>query len=126
MDGVLTDFDRAYEELTGVDLRGQHLNSSSFWEPISKAGVPFWSDMHWKNDGKELWNYIKPYKPELLSAPSKEESSKIGKFVWVKRNLPGECEQVQRAPAPGCRHSFSPYSVYSTSAAHAKRSISGS
>jgi hypothetical protein len=40
-------------------------------------------------DGKELWNYIKPYNPELLSAPSREESSRIGKFTWVKRNTPG-------------------------------------
>jgi hypothetical protein len=40
-------------------------------------------------DGKELWNYIKGYNPELLSAPSREESSKIGKFTWVKRNIPG-------------------------------------
>ena len=40
-------------------------------------------------DGKSLWNYIKPYSPELLSAPSRSESSKIGKYVWVKNNLPG-------------------------------------
>jgi hypothetical protein len=40
-------------------------------------------------DGKQLWDYIKPYNPQLLSAPSRDESSKIGKFVWVKRNVPG-------------------------------------
>ena len=40
-------------------------------------------------DGKQLWSYIKPHTPELLSAPSKSESSKIGKYVWVKNNLPG-------------------------------------
>ena len=40
-------------------------------------------------DGKQLWNYIKGYNPELLSAPSREESSKMGKRIWVKRELPG-------------------------------------
>lgn len=89
MDGVLTDFDGAYFELTGVDLRGRHLNSVSFWEPISKAGVKFWSDMKWKEDGKELWNYIEKYKPKLLSAPSRENSSRVGKKLWVENNLPG-------------------------------------
>ena len=38
-------------------------------------------------DGQQLWDYISPYNPILLSAPSKEESSKIGKRLWVKRNL---------------------------------------
>ena len=27
---------------------------------------------------------LKPYKPDLLSAPSREDSSRIGKHVWVK------------------------------------------
>ncbi len=40
-------------------------------------------------DGKQLWDYIKQYNPSLLSAPSKEKSSRIGKRVWVKHNLPG-------------------------------------
>ena len=40
-------------------------------------------------DGKELWSYIKSYNPEILSAPSREESSKIGKHVWIKNNIPG-------------------------------------
>jgi hypothetical protein len=36
-----------------------------------------------------LWDYIEKYKPTLLSAPSREESSRIGKRIWVKRNMPG-------------------------------------
>jgi hypothetical protein len=40
-------------------------------------------------DGHELWDYIEKYNPTLLSAPSREESSRIGKRIWVKRNLPG-------------------------------------
>ena len=89
MDGVLTDFDGAYEQLTGEDIRGQHLSNASFWQPIDDAGVKFWYEMGWKADGKELWDYIKKYEPKLLSAPSRENSSRIGKKLWVEKHLPG-------------------------------------
>jgi len=89
MDGVLADFESGYEKLTGVDLKGEFQKGEDFWEPISKAGVGFWAGLKWMPDGQKLWNYIKPYKPDLLSAPSREESSRIGKAVWVKYKLPG-------------------------------------
>jgi hypothetical protein len=90
MDGVLVDFDKGYENLTGMttkeaDAQGKEV----FWEPIAKAGAGFWIKLKWMSDGQQLWDYVSPYNPILLSAPSKEESSKIGKRVWVKRNLPG-------------------------------------
>lgn len=90
MDGVLVDFDRGYQELTGVTTK--HADSQgvdTFWEPLTKAGAAFWIKLKWMPDGKQLWNYIKKYNPELLSAPSREESSRLGKRVWVKRELPG-------------------------------------
>jgi hypothetical protein len=40
-------------------------------------------------DGKQLWEYISKYNPTLLSAPSKNPSSRLGKRLWVKNNLPG-------------------------------------
>jgi hypothetical protein len=40
-------------------------------------------------DGKELYNYIKPNLFALLSAPSSENSSRLGKRLWVKNNIPG-------------------------------------
>jgi hypothetical protein len=45
--------------------------------------------MDWMPDGETYWKYIKKYNPILLSAPSREESSKLGKRLWVKKNLPG-------------------------------------
>jgi hypothetical protein len=90
MDGVLVDFERGYKKLTGIDLKGEYRpGGEDFWKPIEQAGVKYWASLKWMPDGKQLWDYIKPYKPELLSAPSKNESSKIGKYVWVKNNLPG-------------------------------------
>lgn len=89
MDGVLTDFDKAYLELTNIDITNKFYDGPDFWDPINKAGVEFWSDMEWKEDGKELWDYIVKYNPKLLSAPSRQVESRIGKIRWVERELPG-------------------------------------
>jgi hypothetical protein len=90
MDSVLVDFDRGYQELTGMTSQQADANGvEAFWEPLTKAGAKFWITLQWMPDGKQLWNYIKKYNPILLSAPSREESSKLGKRVWVKRELPG-------------------------------------
>jgi len=89
MDGVLVDFERGYEELTGIDLRGEFQKGDDFWDPISEKGVGFWAGLKWMPDGQKLWSYLKPFKPDLLSAPSREDSSRIGKHVWVKHKLPG-------------------------------------
>ena len=89
MDGVLVDFDKGYEDLTGQNIRNTFVSGNDFWEPISKAGSKFWSELEWMKDGKQLWDYIKKYNPPLLSAPSREESSRIGKQEWVDANLPG-------------------------------------
>ena len=91
MDGVLVDFERGYKELTGIDPSSNERpqNPKEFWEPLKQEGVKFWVKLNWMSDGKQLWDYIKPHKPKLLSAPSLEESSKIGKYLWVKNNTPG-------------------------------------
>ena len=89
MDGVLTDFELGYEKLTGIDLKGEFQKGDGFWDPISKAGVGFWAGLQWMPGGKELWAYLKPFNPILLSAPSREQSSRIGKAVWVKHKIPG-------------------------------------
>ena len=90
MDGVLVDFDGGYEKLTGMTTReADEKGPEFFWKPISKAGAKWWITLNWMPDGKQLWDYVKKYNPELLSAPSREEASKMGKRIWVKRELPG-------------------------------------
>ena len=89
MDGVLVDFNKGYYELTGVDLEGRHLNDTNFWDPINKAGYDFWINLEWMSDGKKLWSYIEKYGPELLSAPSRQNDSRVAKHDWVERELPG-------------------------------------
>ena len=90
MDGVLADFERGYEELTGIELQGEfNPEGTEFWDPIQKAGVKFWAGLKWMSDGQRLWDYIKNKDTKLLSAPSRDQSSRIGKHVWVKHKIPG-------------------------------------
>jgi hypothetical protein len=39
-------------------------------------------------DGKRLWKYIEKYNPKLLSAPSRQEDSRVAKLDWVYKELP--------------------------------------
>lgn len=86
MDGVLVDFEKGYKELTGTYSK-DHSDNKTFWQPISDAGASFWANLDWMPDGQELWRYIKKYKPNILSAPSQDPSSRVGKEAWVKIHL---------------------------------------
>ena len=97
MDGVITDFDERFMDYTEKKFKKRippsqyesENGKEAFWDLITKEGVKFWVGMDWMSDGKTYWDYIKKYNPILLSAPSREESSKLGKRLWVKKNLPG-------------------------------------
>lgn len=91
MDGVIVDFERGYNDLTGKEAPGVHstYDKTDFWGAITKAGSKFWADLNWMSDGQQLWNYIKQFNPKLLTAPSREKSSEIGKKEWVNKNIPG-------------------------------------
>lgn len=90
MDGVIVDFEDGYEKLTGKNIKGNHTKGDGdFWQPITDAGVKFWANLEWMSDGKELWKFIKQFNPKLLSAPSREESSRTGKAKWVEKNILG-------------------------------------
>ena len=48
-------------------------------------------------DGQQLWDYIKQYSPTLLTAPSREKSSEIGKQEWIDKNIPGTPVEFRQA-----------------------------
>lgn len=90
MDGVLTNFEARFEHFTGMHpqeyekLKG----TPAFWHLIDvEIGVRFWVGMDWMPQGEELWNFISPYKPDLLTSPSRDNTSRLGKNLWVKNNL---------------------------------------
>ena len=90
MDGVITDFNSQFEELTGMmpnDFESKY-GIKGFWEAIDKAGVGFWRGMKWMPDGEELYNKVSQFDHELLSSPSRGDSSKIGKRLWRRDKTP--------------------------------------
>lgn len=92
LDGCLGAFDEQFQKYSGgisCDDYVIKFGRNEFWEVINKAGSKFWSEIKWLPDGKQLWNYIKPYNPIILTAPSYDPSSKIGKKEWMENNLPG-------------------------------------
>jgi len=90
MDGVITDFNSQFKELTGVDPNEfeAKYGVTGFWEAIDRAGVGFWRGMKWMPDGEELYNKVSQYDHMLLSSPSRGESSKIGKRLWRRDKTP--------------------------------------
>ena len=91
MDGVLVDFEKRFKELTGLKpnpFRDKY-GLDEFWKRIDEAGVGFWVGMDWMSDGKQLYDYIKPNLYSLLSSPSYDNSSRLGKRLWVKNKIPG-------------------------------------
>ncbi len=93
MDGVIADFEKKFYEISGGFTPKEYetkYGREAFWDLIdNKNGVRFWVGIPWMPEGKKLWNYISQYNPTLLSAPSLNNESRLGKRLWVKNNLPG-------------------------------------
>lgn len=105
MDGVLTDFENRFVTLLRKEgpkyyskatiaqvTRPKHFDklegTEEFWKFIDQyIGVEFWSKMEWMPNGKALWNFIQPYNPKILTSPSEDNTSRLGKRLWVKDNL---------------------------------------
>lgn len=96
MDGVLVDFDKGYEELTGKHTKHHDIqDKNNFWRlldlSLKKKGLTeydYWVNLPWMPDGKTLWSFIAPYKPYILTAPSLDPGSKTAKREWVAKELP--------------------------------------
>lgn len=91
LDSVLVDFPEGYKKLTGhyPPPADSPIDKKLFWRPIDKSGGDFWANLRWMKDGTELWNYIAPFEPEILSSPSSSHTSVEGKHRWMKEHLPG-------------------------------------
>jgi hypothetical protein len=92
MDGVITDFDAQFMKASDGIRPSEYernMGKDGFWKLVDGKGVGFWVGMPWMPDGKQYWDYIKEYNPILLSSPSRSETSRLGKRLWVRNQLPG-------------------------------------
>jgi FMN phosphatase YigB (HAD superfamily) len=113
MDGVLCDFDKGYEDLTKMSTaKANTYPKSFFWNFFRKklGKTPeriFWSNLPPQPGGPELWKFIAPYKPNILSAPAidfklsqdqqldpKYNEAIIGKKEWIDKNLYNVGEEI--------------------------------
>ena len=114
MDGVLTDFEKRFVTLLRKEgpkyyskatiaqvTRPKHFDklegTEEFWKFIDQyIGLEFWSDMEWMPQGQILWNFIQPYGPKLLTSPSEDNTSRLGKRLWVRNHLSPAPEVIFR------------------------------
>ena len=103
MDMVLVDFLRgANEQLRreGYPINFDMAPKSDKdlkWELIARK-KDFWATLPPMPDQTKLWNFIKPYKPAILSTPSQKMSeSKPGKRKWVRKHL-GSVKEINLVP----------------------------
>jgi 5'(3')-deoxyribonucleotidase len=105
MDGVLTDFQDRFISLLREEgpkyyskaiiaqvLKPKHFQrlegEEEFWKFIDQhIGLEFWSEMGWMPQGRLLWDFISPHQPKLLTSPSRDNTSRLGKRLWVKENI---------------------------------------
>jgi hypothetical protein len=90
MDGVLTDFEARFDHYAGMSPKEYEnkYGSAAFWNLIDReVGIKFWVGMPWMPQGKQLWDFISPYNPDLLTSPSRDDNSRLGKNLWVRNNL---------------------------------------
>jgi len=95
MDGVLSDFDEGYYQLTGIhthhaDMQGKE----EFWNIFKKAlvdqNIPekeYWANLPIMPGALEIWSKLAPFNPFIITSPSKNPESRRGKEEWVLKNL---------------------------------------
>jgi len=65
----------------------RNYRTRDFMYRLVEDDVDLWANLGWEKGGKQLWNYIKDIPGlEILSAPM-AEGSKVGKRIWVEREL---------------------------------------
>ena len=89
LDAVLVNFNKGLTDLMGFPVTPD-MNigkRDDIWTKVDEGGADFWASMDWMPDGRQLWDAIKDKNPTVLSAPSRDPSSRVGKKMWVRENL---------------------------------------
>lgn len=90
MDGVMADFDRHYHRTFGVaipkrsvfDKDGHNVD----WSAIQRHGS-FYRGIPPMQDFRELWEFIKPHKPVVITGvPNSVPEASDNKVDWVQEN----------------------------------------
>jgi len=99
LDGVLADLFKKMHEVTGHHLINQeddrtHAEDQAAWNKfhdLIKAGESLFSEFDLMPDAHDLWEYVKPYKPNILTATGRWNPEQVDKQKreWVKKHFTG-------------------------------------
>tara|TARA_R100000951_G_scaffold25747_2_gene21862 strand:- start:24 stop:659 length:636 start_codon:yes stop_codon:yes gene_type:complete len=84
------------DELIIADMRGKSVTSKPVIDYMyGRVGndADFWANLPWMPNGRELWEFIAPYEPFILTSPM-QKGSEIGKAFWIDSNLSPAPEKV--------------------------------
>ena len=84
LDGVICNFDKKVEELTGKLLK--NLDEKVMWSIVARHNN-FYGDLEWMPDGKELWDNILHLQPTILTGLPMGNWAKPQKISWCIREL---------------------------------------
>lgn len=98
LDGVMADLEKKMLEVTGHQIQNKEndrgnpeddQNWKKFHDEIA-AGRPLFAEMDMMPDAQKLWDYIKKYKPHILTATGKRNVLSVDKQKreWVQEHLP--------------------------------------
>ncbi len=91
LDGVLADFDRGFQELFGRPKSNNGPAEDEDWERV-RGTKGFYENLPPMPDMMDLWSFIKPFSPVILTGIPKLESvpeATDNKVAWVNKHLPG-------------------------------------
>ena len=96
MDGVLADFDKRAEEILGFPWEKGNFKN---WAVITKH-PNFFSELEPMKDAFDLWEFVRPYNPIILTALPKEETLHLAeqhKEEWIRKYF-GEDVEFRTGP----------------------------
>lgn len=89
MDGVVADFDKRFEDLSGLlpdDFISKN-GKNAFWDLIDeKHKVGFWVGIPPMENAKQLVDFVSQYNYVMLTAPSTKKQSRLGKNLWIRNH----------------------------------------
>jgi hypothetical protein len=90
-DGVLADFDRAFEERFGHPPREYEDTNGAkvFWRDIKESAPAFYRHLPLMAGARELFESLAPYRPIILTGCPMGGWAEMQKLAWAAEHFPG-------------------------------------
>ncbi|ADN02297.1 hypothetical protein [Spirochaeta thermophila] len=84
LDGVLVDFEKGVLEATGKRVDEQ--SPSEMWAVLART-PEFYARLDWLPDGRKLWEFLRPFKPTILTGLPLGRWAAPQKRTWCRIHL---------------------------------------